>query len=302
MKRCSACGRTYPDDQNFCLDDGTTLEGTTGGSFNSTDAPTVNYPYRDEAPPTVMLQGHPTASARPTPTSPPPLSPPPPPQAYMPPYAQPQSRSSAVPWIVGGVIVLVIGIAAVVFLSSRNSGTTSSNSGGTTPVKSPSSTPSSSPNSSPSSSSSWQTISDDGFTLSMPGEPSKDDSTIPSAAGPLPLRMYTLSKGFEGYITGYTEYPDIVFTSTEPEQLLDGAQEGAISNIKGEVTSQRPITLNGHTGREIVGSSPDQNVSFTARVILAKPRMYMLVYTQYDKEKPISEDGKRFLESFQITK
>jgi hypothetical protein len=113
--------------------------------------------------------------------------------------------------------------------------------------------------------------------------------------------MYTLTKGFEGYITGYTEYPDIVFTSTQPEDLLDGAQRGAISNIKGEVTSQRPIMVNGHTGREIVGTSPAQNVGFTARVFLAKPRMYMLIYTQYDKSKPISEDGKKFLDSFQIT-
>ena len=297
MKRCPACSRTYADDQNFCLDDGTTLISAPGGSFNSSDAPTSSYPYHDDAPPTVMMHGNPTASIRPAaPTAPPP-------PAYMPPYAQPQrSRSSAVPWIVGGLVVLIIGIAAVVFLSSRNSGTTTGSTGGTTPGGSPSYTPSSSPSTSPATSSSWETISDDGFTLLMPERPSKSDDTIPSAAGPLPLRMYTLTKGFEGYIAGYTEYPDIVFTSTEPEQLLDGAQEGAISNIKGEVTSQRPVTLNGHTGREIIGTSPAQNVGFTARVFLAKPRMYMLVYTQYDKSKPISADGTRFLESFQITK
>jgi hypothetical protein len=223
-------------------------------------------------------------------------APPPPPQQQQ----QRQGRNSAVPWIVGGVIVLVIGIAAVVFLSSRNSGTTTtSNQGNTTPNASPAYTPSST--SSPSSSG-WETINDDGFSLSMPGKPSKDDSTVESAAGPLPLRMYTLTKGFEGYITGYTEYPDIVFTSSKPEALLDGAQEGAISNVKGEVTSQRPITVNGYSGREIVGTSPAQNVGFTARVILAKPRMYMLVYTQYDKDKPISADGTKFLESFRITK
>jgi hypothetical protein len=136
----------------------------------------------------------------------------------------------------------------------------------------------------------------------MPGTPSKDDSTVPSAAGPLALRMYTLSKGYEGFITGYTEYPDVVFTSSDPEALLDGAQHGAISNVQGEVTSQRKITMNGNPGREIVGTSPSKNIGFTARVILAKPRMYMLVYTQYDKSKPISEDGKRFLDSFQLTK
>jgi hypothetical protein len=293
MKRCPACSRTYPDDQNFCLDDGTTLVGAPADSYDSSGAPTVNYPFHSDAPPTVLMQGNPTSSARPAPTSPPPA------QAFMPPYAQPR-RSSAVPWIVGGVVVLIIGIGLAVFLSSRQSESTPVAGGSPTPGFTPSSTPSSTPLSTPSSSS-WETITDKGFTLSMPGTPSKNDDTIPSAAGPLPLRMYTLSKGFEGYITGYSEYPDIIFTSTEPEDLLDGAQEGAISNIKGEVTSQRAITLNGHPGREIVGTSPDQNIGFTARVFLAKPRMYMLIYTQYDKSKPISEDGKRFLDSFKLT-
>ena len=114
--------------------------------------------------------------------------------------------------------------------------------------------------------------------------------------------MYTLSKGYEGFITGYTEYPDVVFTSSDPETLLDGAQHGAISNVQGQVSSQRKITMNGNPGREIVGTSPSKNIGFTARVILAKPRMYMLVYTQYDQSKPISEDGKKFLDSFQLTK
>ena len=282
MKRCPACSRTYPDDQNFCLDDGTTLVSAPNSSYDSSDAPA-----------TILMHGAPTVSGRPAPqTSPPP--------AFMPPYAPPR-RSSALPWIVGGVVVLVIGIALVVFLSSRQSESTHSAAGGSpTPGVTPSTTPASTPASTPFSSS-WQTISDEGFSLSMPGTPSKNDDTIQSAAGPLPLRMYTLSQGYEGYITGYTEYPDIVFTSSEPEDLLDSAQQGAISNIKGEVTSQRAITLGGHPGREIVGTSPDQNIGFTARVFLAKPRMYMLIYTQYDKNKPISEDGKRFLDSFQLT-
>jgi hypothetical protein len=283
MKSCPTCRRTYSDDQNFSLDDGTTLVSAPGGSFDSSEAPTADYHYRgSSSAPTEVLHGTPTSSGRPMQTAPPP--------AYTPHYAvpPPQKRSIA-PWIIGGVLVIAIGIGLAVFLSSRSSGTTTT---GTTPGTSTSST----------SSSSWETISGDGFSISMPGTPAKNDDTIPSAAGPLPLRMYTLSKGFEGFISGYTEYPDIVFTSAEPETLLDGAQQGAISNVKGEVTSQRSITLNGNPGREIVGTSPAQNVGFTARVYLAKPRMYMLVYTQYDKTKPISADGKRFLDSFQITK
>jgi hypothetical protein len=292
MKRCPACNRTYPDDQNFCLDDGTNLLSAPGGSFDLSDAPTANYPYGSEAPPTVMMRGTPTTDNRPpAPTYPPP--------AFMPPYAQSAPvKRSPLPWIIGGVLVLAIGIGIAVFLSSRSSVKSDPGVGGTKPGASPSYTPSSSPSTT---ASSWETVNDDGFKLSMPGTPSKNDSTVPSAAGQLPLRMYTLSKGYEGFITGYTEYPDIVFTSSEPEELLNAAQQGAISNVKGEVTSQRSITLDGHPGREIVGTSPSQNVGFTARVFLVKPRMYMLVYTQYDKSKPISEDGKKFLDSFELT-
>jgi hypothetical protein len=270
MKRCPACQRTYPDDQNFCFDDGTTLVNAPVDPLHSSEAPTADYQYRGSSLPTEQMHGAPTTSVRPARTSPPP----PPPPAFLMPYPQ---KRSPMPWIVGGVLVLAIAIAAAIYLANRDSGGTTS-------------------------SGSWETISDSGFSISMPGKPAKSDSTVPSAAGPLPLRMYTLSKGYEGYFTGYSEYPDIVFTASEPEEILNGAQQGAISNIKGEVTSQRSITIDGHPGREIVGTSPEQNIGFTARVYLAKPRIYMVVYTQYDKSKPVSADGKKYLDSFKLTK
>ena len=147
----------------------------------------------------------------------------------------------------------------------------------------------------------WETVSGDGFSVQMPGKPEKSEQSTPSAAGPLPIVLYTLSHGYEGYIVGYSEYPDIVF-QTDEETLLDGARDGAIENVKGQVTTERKITVAGHTGREIIGTSPSSNIGFTARVFLAKPRMYMLVYTQYDQSKPISDHGLTFLDSFQITK
>ena len=290
MKRCPACSRTYSDDQNFCFDDGTTLVAAPVSAFDISEAPTVNYPYQSGAPPTNMIQGNPTTSGRPYGTSPPPAF-------MMPQYAQP--KRSPLPWVVGGLLLLIVGVASIIFISRRNSGQPSISTSGTTPATLPSYTPTTTITPS---SLSWETLNGDGFTLSMPGKPDKDDSTVASAAGPLTLRMYTLTKGYEGYITGYTEYPDTVFTSSEPEDMLDGAQRGAISNVKGEVTSQRKITIDGNPGREIIGTSPSRNIGFTARVFLVRPRMYMLVYTQYDKSKPISADGKRFLDSFQLTK
>ncbi len=291
MKRCPVCSRTYSDDQNFCFDDGTNLVAAPVSPIDISEAPTANYPYRSDAPQTGMMQGTPTASNNPYGTAPPP--------AFVMPYTQP--KRSPLPWVIGGLLILIVGVAAIVLISKNNSTPPPISSGGTTPGASPSYSPTTTPTTT-TSSSSWETINEDGFTLSMPGKPSKSDDTVPSAFGPLALRMYTLSEGYEGYITGYTEYPDAIFNASEPEELMDGAQTGAISTVQGEVTSQRQITVNGHPGREIIGTSSSKNIGFTARVILARPRMYMLVYTQYDKSKPISADGKRFMESFQITK
>lgn len=290
MKRCPTCSRTYADDQNFCFDDGTTLAIEPVSSFDISEAPTANYPYQSGSAPTQIIPATPTTSRSP-------FYAPPPPPAFTSPY--PQQRRSPVPWIVGGLLVLVLGIAAVVFLSSRKAATPSISIDGTTPGASPSYTPTTS---STTSSSSWETLSGDEFSINMPGKPVKAENSVPSAAGPLKLYMYTLNKGYEGFILGYSEYPDAVFTSSQPETILNGAQQGAINNVHGEVVSQREITVNGNPGREIVGVSPAQNTGFTARVILARPRIYMLVYTQYDKSKSISEDGKKFLDSFEITK
>lgn len=300
MKRCPACQRTYTDDQNFCLDDGTTLISAPNEAYDASDAPT-NYPYRSSSAPTEMMQGMPTSFGQGSGhTTPPPQRPPqlPPqqPQPFMStPY--PQKRSNAILWIVLGAVVLIGGIVTAVILANRPSTTVH----GGDPNPTPSYTPTTAPTATPSSAS-WEPVNADGFTISMPGKPDHNTQSAPSAVGPIPIHLYTVQNGFEGYIAGYSEYPDSVWSSAKPEDLMDGAQNGAINNVQGQVTSQHPITINGNPGREIIGTSPAKNVGFTARIYLVKPRMYMILYTQYDKDKPMSADGKKFLESFQLSK
>ncbi|HWS98909.1 MAG TPA: hypothetical protein VN256_01460 [Pyrinomonadaceae bacterium] len=306
MKRCPICSRTYPDDQNFCFDDGTTLEAAAPpGPYDQSEAPTANYPYPGGAAQTDIRHVSPTAGNRPPGTVPPPPSQTPP-YMMMTPYAQ---KRSPLPWILLGLGVLIIGVGLIVFLASRNPGQTGI-SAGTTPGATPGTTPRTTPGTTPSTPStptstppgSWETVNGDGFTISMPGTPSHDDDTVASAAGPLPIHLYTLSEGYEGFIAGYTEYPDFIFSSAKPDDLMDSAANGAISNIQGEITSQRSITLDGNPGREIVGTSPSKNIAFTVRIYLVKPRMYMILYTQYGKDKAVSVSGERFLDSLTLTK
>ena len=149
---------------------------------------------------------------------------------------------------------------------------------------------------------SWQTLDDTAFKAEMPGAATKSNQTVTTAAGPITVNLWTLDQKTEGYIVGYSEYPEAVFSARDSKQLLDSARDGAIANVKGKVTAEKDITQGSFSGREITGSAPDQDVAFTARVFLAKPRMYMLVYSQRGKDKAISEDGKKFLDSFQIKK
>jgi hypothetical protein len=303
MKRCTLCGRTYPDDQNFCFDDGSTLEAAApAGPFDQSEAPTANYPYPGGgAPPTDMRHVAPTAGNRPPGTMPPPYPPSPTPP-YMTPQYAPRKRSP-LPWILVGLGVLIIGVGLIVFLASRNSGRSSVSTGptpGVTPGTTPRTTPSYTPSSTPSGS--WQTVSGEGFTISMPGSPAHTDSTVPSAVGPLPIHLYTLSEGYEIFSAGYTEFPEALVSNSDAEQMLDTMQQGSVTNMQGEVTSQRSITLDGYPGKEVVGNSPSKNLGFTFRFYMVKPKLYMLIYTQYGKDKPASESGTRFLDSFELTK
>jgi hypothetical protein len=202
--------------------------------------------------------------------------------------------------------VLVAGtVVTIVLLSNRSSGTSNSVSTKVdvnvpSPTLYPTSTPYPTPTSSPGGS--WQPANGDQFTVSMPGTPIKNEQSEPSPAGPIPIHLYTVTQGYEGFIAGYSEYPEIVFSSGNNEALLNGARDRAINNVNGKVTNERSITLAGYPGREITGNAPSQNISFTVRLYIVKPRMYMLMYTQYGVDKPISDDGRRFLDSFQLTK
>ncbi|HEX8844162.1 MAG TPA: hypothetical protein VF791_05940 [Pyrinomonadaceae bacterium] len=303
MKRCPTCRRTYPDDaQNFCLDDGTTLVRAGVSVPNPT-------PYDRASAPTNMVFPRATAGHKAE-------------QPTIPPFLQYQSQQqqqrSPLPWILGIVGVVVAGVVVTIFLvrngssssSTSSASSTSSNTSAGTPGKvdvnistpSSSSTSTTTTTTSSASSQSWQPLTGDQFSVSMPGTPMKSDQTEPSPAGPIQIHLYTVSQGYEGYIVGYSEYPDLVFSSGNNDVLLNGARDGAIQNVNGKILNERNITLSGYPGREITGNAPSQNISFTARLFIAKPRMYMLMYTQYGVDKPLSEDGRRFLDSFQITK
>ena len=149
----------------------------------------------------------------------------------------------------------------------------------------------------------WETVSEDGITVEMPGKPTKQSQDIPTAGGRATGQMLTLDKGAEAYVLAYHDFPPAVSNlPIDPKDLLKNASDGVVKNMNGKVTSQRDVTVGGHPGTEIVGegSKDDKDVEFTIRMYWAKPRLIQTLYLS-EKGKGNKSNATKFLDSLKIS-
>jgi hypothetical protein len=147
----------------------------------------------------------------------------------------------------------------------------------------------------------WETVTEGGITVEMPGKPTKQSQDIPStkATG----QMLTLDKGAEAYVAAFHEFPAAVSSlNIDPKVLLKGASDGAVKNIDGKVTSQRDVSVSGHPGTELIGegSKDGKQIEFTIRMYWAKPRLIQTLYLS-EKGKGDKANATKFLDSLKIS-
>jgi hypothetical protein len=149
----------------------------------------------------------------------------------------------------------------------------------------------------------WETVSEDGITVEMPGKPNKQSQDVPTGTGKASGQMFTLDKGSEAYILAYHEFPQAMTNlNIDPQVLLKGASDGAVQNIDGNVVSQRDITNGSYPGKEIVGSGSKEGkeIEFTIRLYWAKPRLVQTLYLA-EKGKTNQKNATKFLDSLKIS-
>lgn len=149
----------------------------------------------------------------------------------------------------------------------------------------------------------WETVSEDGITVEMPGKPTKQAQDVPSPAGKATGQMFTLDKGSEAYILAYHEFPESISNlNIDPKVLLKGASDGAVKNIDGKVTTERDITNGSYPGKEIVGSGSKEgkDIEFTIRLYWAKSRLVQTLYLA-EKGKTNEKNATKFLDSLKIS-
>jgi hypothetical protein len=139
------------------------------------------------------------------------------------------------------------------------------------------------------------------FTALFPGTPSQQTQQTPTAAGSIATTLYTvtMADAYFGVVVG--DYPPEV-VSKKPDDLLDGARNGAVSQVGGTLLSEDRISSEGFPGREIkiTATRGTQTMIAWDRMYLVKNRLYQAIVVMSVKNEG-SKDVRKFLDSFHFT-
>jgi hypothetical protein len=143
----------------------------------------------------------------------------------------------------------------------------------------------------------WKTYSypADGFTAVFPFEPNLQKKNVPTDKGTFELRAYLAEDSSSALFVGVCDYGSAIADKT-PDQVLDGAQKGAIENVSAHLVSSKKITLGTSPG---VGfEAENDTMHFSARIYLVGATLYQTLVAA-----PLGQPyagTTRFLDSFQL--
>ncbi|WP_347925850.1 hypothetical protein [Pontimicrobium sp. SW4] len=144
------------------------------------------------------------------------------------------------------------------------------------------------------------------FIAKFPDEPKKTVQEVPTAIGNIDMHMFMYQPTDNDdniiYSVIKSDYPKEQFTDADDEynnDVLDGAVNGAVTNVNGQLIFDNKINLNNYPGRNVkieidtafiyINTYLVENIMYITQVICLKNN---------DENKDI----KRFMESFDIIK
>lgn len=143
----------------------------------------------------------------------------------------------------------------------------------------------------------WQTYSypPDGFSASFPAAPQLSKQNIPTSAGTFELRGYLVDLGTVAFYVGVNDYGTAV-SGRDPQTVLAGAMNGAVSNVKAHVLSTQKVTLGVYPG--VTFEAENDSLHFSGRIYLVGSTLYQTFAA--NPLGPVNPDAARFLDSFQL--
>lgn len=137
------------------------------------------------------------------------------------------------------------------------------------------------------------------FSIDFPGTPETRSQDITTRVGKVKMHLFQVAKGQSAFLVSYSDYPASAIKGSDPKKMLDGARDGAVSNVQGKLLSEKGMSIGGNPGRELKVEA--KGLSMTQRMFLVKNRLYQ-VLALVPIDRPNNPDVPRFLNSFKIRK
>ena len=140
------------------------------------------------------------------------------------------------------------------------------------------------------------------FSVMAPVVLKETTQTQETAAGKVVCHLYLGNLGGLGYGVAYSDYPEEGVRKSDPEKILDGGRNGAVSNVNGKLVIETKIALEGNPGRELVIDAKDASqgdLTIKARLFLVGNRLYVVMAAAKKGQVGFKEMD-QFLQSFKL--
>jgi hypothetical protein len=154
----------------------------------------------------------------------------------------------------------------------------------------------------------WKEVAPPGCQCSvqMPGEPTESKQSFDTDIGKVDAYMYILPAdgGTTAFLLGYNDYNKEKVKGANKQKMLEGAKNGAVTNVKGKLIGEKKVEVAGYPGIEIEVEVPPKDgqpaSKVFARIVIANNRLYQtLVVMKASGVRGL--DVRKFLDSLKIT-
>lgn len=141
------------------------------------------------------------------------------------------------------------------------------------------------------------------FTADFPTAPEKTVQKVPTAVGDIDMNMFMSNAGGTNnlfYSVISSNYPKEQFENATDDynnSVLDGAVNGAVSNVRGELVFDNKVTFNGYPGRSFKIKITDNFIYIKAYLIKNTMMICQVICSKSNDE---NKEIKRFFDSFDL--
>ncbi len=147
------------------------------------------------------------------------------------------------------------------------------------------------------------------FSITLPpgfGNPTLKTNPIETDAGKIDMHLYSSEKSDgSAFILSFNDYPIETFDMKPMEKMMDDVRDGVIGDMKGNQEKQTDFKYEGSPARSVwFNTMLDETHKGYGRLdyIIAKPRLYQMIYIGMDASTVESNEVKNAFNSFKIVK